>query len=302
LRSMGRREMLRSLACVAAVGLTDCARRDRRARLDPLAENDTTDAARDRVAGRFSALVHVDRTRLLLARADTSGLFAWSPLLLRTGVDPLRDVRRAYVTAKSFESPETAMVLELEPTESPEQRMSELLATLAERGDEAGPVPGDGRVRTKASGDPYVVGSPMPNTLVALPAPEDGPVPSFAGLGTLPEPHGAEAIEIFAKAPCETLTSLLDWPQTLLDVRAEVTLSAEAARITVIGRSTSTDQAIRDADALTERVNDRLGVDLVLFRVPLLDDLRFVARGTAVELVTSVSAAQVGLLLALSEW
>jgi hypothetical protein len=107
---------------------------------------------------------------------------------------------------------------------------------------------------------------------------------------------------IFAKAPCETLTSLLDWPQTLLDVRAEVTLSAEAARITVIGRSTSTDQAIRDADALTERVNDRLGVDLVLFRVPLLDDLRFVARGTAVELVTSVSAAQVGLLLALSEW
>lgn len=299
---MGRREMLHALAWGAAAGLAGCARRERRPDLEALAENDTTGAARARVHGRFAALVHVERTRALLTSSDAAALFAWAPLLARTGVDPLRDVHRAYVTAKSLDSGASAMVLQLEFDDDPEGRMGRLLAALAERDSSEEPPLDGGRVRTKCSGDAYVVASPAPGVLVALPAPEEGPVPSFAGLGELPEPRGLEAMDLIAKDPSETLSTLLDWPLTILEARAQVTLGREGARLELVARSTSSDQARRDAEALTERVNERAGVDLLLFRVPLLGELRFVPRGADVELVTTIDPTHLSLLLTLAEW
>ncbi|NUP11761.1 MAG: hypothetical protein HOW73_37415 [Polyangiaceae bacterium] len=306
---MGRRATMLSLASLGLSTLTQCSPRGRRVRLDGAAQNGTTAAAQEIVAGRCGALIHVERVRDWVGRLDVMQAVQWAPLLEDTGIDPLRDVQRAYVTAKSLDDVAgCALVLDLAVDD--DDRIDAALRLLAARdcseteGDKTPPpaivTATNGRVvRTCIAGEKYVVTRASRKTIVALPEADAPAIVSFFGCKELPAPRDGEALDLFAYEPSKTLDATITWPESLVEARASVELAGGAAAIEFVGKSTSEGQAERDAADLTRQVNDLCGVDLVLFKMPIFNAVSFHARGSDIEMATRFSRTEVDIILAL---
>lgn len=265
-------------------------------RIDGGWHNATTDIARSIVGGRCSALIHLERVRDYPGAEQASRVAQWGTLLEGTSIDPLSDVERAFVTARSFDDRAgTALVLDLAFDDI--DRVSDALRRLGERGVHATREP-QPVVRTTFYGEDYVVAL-FGRSLVALPEAQTDRLPELAGCRGLPLPSGEEAISLFAEEPAVTLDGTVNWPEDIVELRADVRLSRWGASLDFVARSTSAAQAPRDAEALELTMNDLLKLDLVVFQVPLHDRVTFEAHHDQIEMTARFSRAELEVLIAL---
>lgn len=265
-------------------------------RIDGGWHNATTDMARAIVGGRCSALIHVERVRDYPGATQASRLAQWGTLLEGTSIDPLSDVERAFVTAKTFDDRAgTALVLDLAFDDV--DRVGDALHRLGERSsrasDHAQPA-----VSTTFYGEDYVVAL-YGRSLVALPAQHAERLPELASCRGLPLPSGAEAISLFAEEPAVTLEATVRWPEDILELRADIRLSRWGASLDFVAKSTSAAQAVRDAEAMEQTMNELLRLDLVVFQLPLHDRVLFEAHEDQIEMSERFSRAELEVLIAL---
>lgn len=283
--------------------------------MDEAPHNETTDAARQVVSGRCGALFHVPRIREWVHLLRVEELVQWAPLLEGTGIDPLGDLERAYVTAKTLEDEATAAIV-IELAFDDEERIQRALKIIGKRraNEEVGQSDGaaetaagaaspaklPGAIRTTLNDEPYVVTRVGARTLVALPENDQAAAASFAGCEGLPAPRGTEAIDAFAFEPSVTLADTIEWPESIQEARISIELSKRGASVDFVAVSTSAERASHDAAQLTAKLNDLVGVDLFLFKMPLIDGLRFVAQGKEIEMTTSFNRTQIDLAMAIA--
>lgn len=298
MRSVGRRA---TLLGIASLGLGCVARGDKKRSLQArdTPRNAITDTARDVVGGRCGALVHMDRARTWRYGSKFGKVTQWASLLEGTGIDPVRDVDRAFITSKTFDAADCALILDLAFDD--DDRITTALgvmneqAATGEKGESASTV-----IRRELFGEPYLVARIGRRTLLAMPWDRIGTLPLFLGTDGLPAANGSESATVFADEPHESLTGTIPWPSTLLDVTANVELSEDGIAVELVGRSTSEAQAKLDAEHLTAIAKDSLKVNVLFFSVPLLDNVEFVARGSNVEMSSRIGQTGVDLLVTLA--
>jgi len=265
-------------------------------RIDGGWHNATTSVARSIVGGRCSALIHLDRVRDYPVAARASRLAQWGTLLEGTSIDPLSDVERAFVTAKTFnDTAGSALVLDLAFDDV--DRVAEALRVLGERGGRSGEA-GRPIVHTTFYGEDYVV-TLFGRSLVALPTAQEARLVELQDCHALPLPLGEEAISVFAEEPQVTLEGTVGWPEDIVELRADIHLSRWGASIDFVARSTSAADAQRDARELELVMNDLFKIDLVVFKLPLHDRLMFEAQGDQIAMNARFSRAELEVLMAL---
>ncbi len=260
--------------------------------------NATTDAAQELVGGRCAALFHVDRLRSWEHGERLSALAPWRALLAGSRVHPLQEVERAFVTAKTYDdTSHFAIVLDLAFDD--ERRVSRALEDIGTGGPKTCDLPLPA-VLTKLDGVAYVVAA-TGRTLIAVPDGEEAGLKRLVGLAGLPPPVADEALSATARDPHVSLDGTLDWPKTLTDAGAVVSVGNDGVVIDFAATSTSEAQAQHDAETLTKQVRGRLGVDLFLFQLPLVDGVAFASRGREVEMTARFSRTELDVLMTLAQ-
>lgn len=254
------------------------------------------------VGGRADVLVWVDRLRNHPVGPKVAALEPWKPLLAGTGIDPERDFERAYATVPDVKHGEAAALVGEHAM--PEARVRGAIdAMIAKSGPAGGwiegsPVPA---ARVTVERAERVVAMVEPNVLVVLPASHAADVARFRGTGGCPDPVGGEAAVGSAVDPSHTLDGahVPPIPKTLTSARAILTLSPDGgADLAVDAESTSEQQAIADAVAMTHEVEKATTVSLAIVKVRMFDPIAFHAEGTHVKAQRHLTAQEIDRLLA----
>lgn len=247
--------------------------------------------ARGTMRAKVGALLHVERLRAILAASATERLGDWGEIARDLGLDPMRDVRRVFVTSTHALGDRSAIVIDADAAPS------FLRAKLAAASGQAlvGTPPratlrlADGTQVTVAIGD----------LIVAVPSWDESALDAFAAPTRLPDPVGDEAASFFAFDLASTLGTLPRWPSTMVAAQAFITLTpGGGGRIRFDGRSTSPEQARADAEALSAEARRLLTVDLKLFDLELLTPPAFSSEAEAVNMTTTLTPEELGWLLA----
>jgi len=155
--------------------------------------------------GKVSVLVYADRTRGHPIATRLAGLDLWGPVLDGTGIDPQKDLTRAFVTSPSVRSRDAVVVLEHSLTP---EKLKAGLDAMAARSDPPGAVLdglGVPALKVTLRGHTRVVATIEPSFLVVLPEGKAGEAKRFVGTGGFPDPAGKEAAVATALEPARTL-------------------------------------------------------------------------------------------------
>jgi len=206
-----------------------------------------------------------------------AALEAWGPILEGTGIDPQKDLERAYVTSPSVRDGRNVVLVAEHSL--PNDRIRTAIETLIGKSDPPGAwVDGFGvpvarvtvRERTR------MVGLPMANLLVVLPEEHLASIKKFAGSGGCRDPEGAEAAVLTAEQPAETLKAarVPPIPETLSAARATVTLTKDGgADLDVEAKSTSPEQASQDAAALTSEIDRATSMKISILKIRVFEPI-----------------------------
>lgn len=252
------------------------------------------DIARHIVGGRAGGLFEVRRFRFHPTAATAIGDLAhWAEALRAIGFDPLHDVDRAFVAA-SHASNETGIALI--DLEVDDQLIAEALTRAGGQAGASVPYP---RATVQIEGQqPHVVALIQPGIVAIVPA---SLAPSLEALrvpASFPARPQTAAAQFFAFDPSSSLGTSPTWPGTLLSAHAELEFNERGgAVIRFFGDSTSPEQAIRDATALTEEAHRLLTVDLGLIEMQLLPPPVFEPRGRRVVMESDLMPTDVDWLL-----
>ncbi|WP_437634743.1 hypothetical protein [Sorangium sp. So ce854] len=254
--------------------------------------------------GKVSALVYADRTRGHPIMARLAALDLWGPVLGGTGLDPERDLERAFVTAPRADAAGEAVVV-LEHNVPPERLATGLDALLSRshppgtREEELG-VPA---VRVTFKGHTRVVATVEPNFLVVLPVSRAREARRFVGTGGFPDPTGDEAAVAVAIDPARTLKGPREAPRvppTLRSLEATVTLAKDGgATVALDGPSESPEQAASDAELLNREVERATSFRIAIVTVRVVDPIGFFAEGDRVKAKRRVTPGELDKLFGL---
>ncbi|WP_129355934.1 hypothetical protein [Sorangium cellulosum] len=253
--------------------------------------------------GRVSVLVYADRTRGHPIMARLAALDLWGPVLAGTGLDPERDVERAFITAPRVDAANEAVVV-LEHS-VPEDRLQAALDTLLSRSDPPGAREsglGVPAVRVTIRGHTRVVASVEPTFLVVLPEAKAREARRFVGTGGFPDPTGDEAARAVALDPARTLRAprAPRVPPTLGALEAAVTLADDGGAVVALdGASASPEQAARDAAALNEEIERATTVRIAIVKLRVVDPIGFFAEGDRVRAKRRVTPGELDKLFGL---
>ncbi|WP_437570429.1 hypothetical protein [Sorangium sp. So ce542] len=254
--------------------------------------------------GKVSVLVFADRTRGHPIMARLAALDLWGPVLTGTGLDPERDLERAFITAPRADVAHEAVIV-LEHNVPPE-RLKTGLDTLLSRSqppgaEEAGL--GVPAVRVTLKGHTRVVATVEPNFLVVLPVSRAREARRFIGTGGFPEPVGEEAALAAAIDPARTLRGPREAPRvppTLRSLEATVTLAKDGgATVALDGASESPEDAARDAAFLNAEIERATSFRIAVVTVRVVDPVEFFAEGDRVKANRRVTPGEIDKLFAL---
>ncbi len=243
--------------------------------------------ARAIVGGQIDVLAFVDRLSDHPLAPRIVALEQLQPLLYGTGLDPLRDLERAYVTAPHVRREDSVIVVGEHRVSA--QQVQIALQTLIARSDPPGrwltDQLGIPAVRVTIERRTRVVALPEPNVVVVLTDRYAAAASRFVGTGGLPLPLGPEAMVATAVDPAQTLKAprVPAVPPTVRTLRMTVTRApAGALDLYIEGQSTTPEQAQLDAAAMTESIDRATSVKIVIFKVRLIRPIHFVAQGDRV--------------------
>jgi hypothetical protein len=257
--------------------------------------------------GKVSALLYAERAR---GHAITTRLVAmdlWGAVLEGTGIDPQRDLVRAFVTAPSVRAEQEAVAV-LEHTLPPDKLQVGVDALLARSDPPGSRLDGLGApaVRVTVRGHTRIVAIIEPSFLVVLPEAKASEAKRFVGTGGFPDPTGKEAAVLAAVDPAHSLKAprAPKVPRTIASLNAVVTLAEDGgAHVDIEGVSASPEQAQTDAGELTEAVDRATTLRVSIVRLRVFDSVTFVAEGDRVKAKRHVTPGEVdkifGLLSAL---
>lgn len=281
--------------------------------------------AQEAVDGRVTMLLHVDRLQGYRFSQRLIALGGWNDALVGTGVDPLKDVHRAFAAAHASHTGDVALVLE---HTAPEDRVAAGLASLQREWQSKHPaqphserlledVPEDdlpdlarfpfpAAYRTMNNDFAHLHGTaliaePHPGLIVVLPPSRAVATFRFMEAGGLPEPRGEEAMVFRAWHPTVSIQSGPLWSE---DVRyAEVAFAFDAmGNSTLQFRAvcTSPETARAQARVLTTQVDEAQSVSFAGSRLRLFDYVEFHADKDRVRMRTNLLADDMDWIVAMS--
>ncbi|WP_050435462.1 hypothetical protein [Chondromyces crocatus] len=243
--------------------------------------------AQEIAGGKVSVLVYAERARGHALSAQLAKLNLWGPVLDGTGIDPQKNLLRAFVTAPSVRAEREAVIV-LEHDLTPEQLQTGL-DTLRGRSDPpAVPLDGLGLPATQVTiqGHTRVVAVVEPSFLVVLPQDKASQAKRFLGTGGFPDPEGPEAALATALEPSTTLRvqRAPRVPETIGALSAGLVLEPDGgAQLVLDGVSQSPEQAQEDARHLTAEVDQATSFRVSIIKVRVFDPVRFTAEGDRVK-------------------
>lgn len=259
--------------------------------------------ARSIVGAKVGVLVYADRARNHPVGEKAAALNVWQPVLEGTGIDPQRDLERAYVAAPSVRSGDKVIAVaqhKLAP-ERIQAAVEALIGKSKPPGEwiEGAKVPS---ARVTVRGQTRVVAIVDEAFLVILPEAFARDAARFAGTGGFVDPEGPEAAVLTAADPSETLKAprAPRIPATVKSARATVTLRDDGgADVAATGQSVSPEQAKEDAVALTEAVDDATSIKVAIIKLRLFGPVKFEAEGDVVKSNQRLTADEIDKLFGL---
>lgn len=282
--------------------------------------------AQEAVDGRVTMLLHVDRLQGYRFSQRLISLGGWNDALVGTGVDPLKDVHRAFVAAHASHEGDVALVLQ---HSAPPDKVAAGILELRRAWESAHAVPSRKSadlVREAAEGElpdlarfPFpaayramnndfahihgtaLLAEPRPGLIVVLPPSRAFATFRFMEAGGLPEPRGDEAMLFRAWDPTDSIQSGPLWSR---DVRyAELVFAFDALGSSVVqfrAVCTSAETAAAQARALTNQVDEAQSVSFGGSRLRLFDFIEFHAEKDRVKMKTNLMPDDVDWIVAMS--
>ena len=246
------------------------------------ASGSSAEVARTIVEGRVGALIYVDRARGHAVAKLPAAYDVVGALLDETGIDAIRDIDRAFITAPTSFAFDKVVVLSHSVSE---QGVTSAMHRMVGRAGASGEVVGGlgfEAARVTLGGERRLVAAPEPGLIVMLPSRKVDAAHLFVGSGGFPDPQGDEVVVFFAFEPRVSLESfgLAVFPQSI--VAAQATLSLDkvgGANLVLDAQSTTPLQAQSDALSLTRAVDAATSVDVLGVRLRTFQAVRFRAEG-----------------------
>lgn len=261
------------------------------------------DIARAIVGAKVGALVYVDRTRKHPVGAKVAALDLWQPFLEGTGVDPQRDLERAYVASPSVRSGNKTIAVAQHSLS--EDKVKSAIDVMIGRSSPPGEWITDAGVpaaRVTVKGQTRVVAMVDPAFLVILPEAHLKDAKRFAGTGGFPDPEGPEAVVATVADPSRTLRApnAPNVPETISSARATVTLTDDGgADVKAVAQSSSEEQAVADAAALTSEIDRATTVKIVFVKVRFFGPIEFKPEGSTVKSDVHLTSGDIDKLMTL---
>ncbi len=269
----------------------------------PAHPRDAAEIAVKLVGGKATVLVFADRVRGTSLAQKVAGLDVLRPLLDGTGIDPQRDVDRAFATMPSVGSGERVLGLE---HSLPEARVRAAIDVIVAKSKPTGAwIDGAGvpAAVVTVQGERVVVAMATPTLLVVLPEARARDAVRFAKSGGFPDPEGAEAAVATAVEPSTTLRAprVPAIPKTIGAGRAVVTVAKDGgADIAVDAQSANPTQATADAEALTRSVDDATTVRVSILTMRVMAPIAFRAEADHVKADVHLAPADLDRLIGLA--
>ena len=267
----------------------------------PPKERNAATIAWDIVHAKVGALTYVERVRGRPIAARIQSLDLFRPYLDGTGLDPERDLDRAFVAAPATDRADESIVVAQHHLSSDQIRLA--LGAMITSGRVAGewipgaPVP---EARVTARGQTRILAIIEPDILVLLPEAHAIEAGRFTGTGGFPDPEGPGAVFATAIEPATSVRGnrVPAIPPSIQSLRAIVTLGDDGgAAIAIEGPSASPEQAVADAAALTRSIDDATSVRVVFVRVRLFKPIRFFAEMGNVKADVHLTAGEIDTLV-----
>lgn len=296
------------LAFIVAVGLSGCGGSESSAQVpevvakEPERPKDAPLIAKQLAEGKISALIFMDRVRKHSAGPKVLDLGIVKEMLADTGLDPLNDIERAFVTGPGASSQRAVLFAE---HTVPEDRITALVQNVVRQSDPPGEVlrgPPNWKVRVQKKGRGGVFALLPPRFVVIVPDDLADRVDEFALTGGLPGPIGEEAVHLFVEDPSTTLRArgAPHVPQSISSVDARAILRGDGGvTIQATGKSTP-EQAGDDARRLTRSIDDATSVGIGPFRIRAFRPIVFSASDDLVATKVDLSSAEVEQILSLA--
>lgn len=269
------------------------------------APRDTAERAAAIVGAKLHVLLHVDRVKEHPLAPRLVSMKAWGGILDATGIDPLEDVDRAFVAAKNAR--DQRAVIAVAEHHVDEERLRKAIDELVVQSGPDGkllPELGVLAAKVKVRGRSSVVLAVTPTLLVVTSDDFAQAATALSATGGLPDPTGPEAVIARADRPSETLkvARAPRVPKTIQRAEATVTMASDGgADVTIVGQSTTAEQAKVDAEALTKAVDEATTVKVSIVKIRAFEPVTFTAAEDRVEGRRHLSSSELNTLLGFAE-
>lgn len=267
----------------------------------PPLPRDAHQLAANIVSAKLTALIHVDRVRGHPLAPQVAAFDAWGPIFDGTGIEPLKDVDRAFVAAANARDGKAIIAVaehHVEPA-----RLSAALDTLVKKSGGKGEHI-DGflfpAARVVFDGRESIVMATTPTLLVVTSEPFANAAGCLKDSGGLPEPSGPEAMIANAMHPSSTLKvrRAPKIPATIDRAHATITMRDDGGATVVFeGDSRDEAQAVKDAADLTRAIEDATTVKISFLKVRAFAPIAFKATGNKVVAERHVTRSEMQTLL-----
>ncbi|MEP7119752.1 MAG: hypothetical protein ABJE95_02535 [Byssovorax sp.] len=267
----------------------------------PPKERNAATIAWDIVHAKVGALTYVERVRGRPIAARIQSLDLFRPYLEGTGLDPERDLDRAFVAAPATDRGDESIVVAQHHLSSDQIRAA--LGAMITSGRVAGEwiqgasVP---EARVTARGQTRILAIIEPDILVLLPEAHALEAGRFINTGGFPEPEGQGAVFASAIDPANSIRGprIPAIPPSISSLRGIVTLGDDGgATIAIEGPSASPEQAVADAAALSRAVDDATSIRVAFIRVRVFKPIHFIADADKVKTDVHLSAGEIDTLV-----
>lgn len=254
--------------------------------------------------GRVSALLYAERVRGRPIASKLAALNLWQQAFEGTGIDPTTDLDRAFVTAPvAYREEDTVVVAQ--HSLSPE-KLRTAMEVLIGKSDPPGawiarePIP---EARVTIRGRTRVVALVDGSFIVVLPENRAPQASLFSGTGGFPDPEGSECLVASALDPAHTVAipRMPPLPESISSARSTLVVREDgSAEIAVDGVSTSDQQAVADANYLTQAADEATSMRIAVIKIRMLEPIAFRAEGSHVRANVRLAPADVDRLLGIA--
>lgn len=269
----------------------------------PPRPRDAAQIAVELVGGKVTVLAWPEKARGTPIAQKLASIDPLRGVLDGTGLDPARDLDRAFATMPAVQSGDRVVGFE---HALPEARVRAAVDVLVAKSKPSGAwVDGLGvpAALVTVRGERAVVALPTPTLVVVLPEARAKDAARFARSGGVPDPEGAEAAVATAIDPAKTLRAphAPPVPPSIAAARAVITPAKDGgADVAFDAQSASAPQAATDAAALGRSVDDATTLRVSILTVRVMAPIAFRAEGDHVKSDVHLAPADLDRLLGLA--